>query len=295
MPIGQVGRNTGSTSGGSGGSGYSGFSGANPGASGYSGFTGLSGYSGFSGANPGASGYSGYSGISGYSGYSGISGYSGYSGISGYSGFSGRSGYSGYSGGLPPGSDTQVIFNDGGAYGADAGMTYNKTTDTLSLVGAINTGVGSSVGGTWDATEGTAPSAAASHDILYADSTAHRIMMSNNNSAFNAIGYLGIPQNSKSADYTFALADNGLHILHPTADNSARAFTIPANGTIAFPIGASITIVNQINSITIPITTDSLVWLPTGGTGTRTLAANGLATILKVAAQVWVITGVGLT
>lgn len=34
--------------------------------------------------------------------------------------------------GLPGGSDTQVQFNDGGAFGGDAGLTYNKTTDKLS-------------------------------------------------------------------------------------------------------------------------------------------------------------------
>ncbi len=40
--------------------------------------------------------------------------------------------------GSPGGSDTQVQFNDGGSFGGDAGMTYNKTTDTLTLAGAIN-------------------------------------------------------------------------------------------------------------------------------------------------------------
>ncbi len=32
----------------------------------------------------------------------------------------------------PAGSDTQVQFNDGGAFGADSGLTYNKTTNTLT-------------------------------------------------------------------------------------------------------------------------------------------------------------------
>lgn len=32
----------------------------------------------------------------------------------------------------PPGSDTQVIFNDGGAFGAESDFTYNKTTNTLT-------------------------------------------------------------------------------------------------------------------------------------------------------------------
>jgi hypothetical protein len=41
------------------------------------------------------------------------------------------------------GSDTQVMFNDGGsAFGGDAGLTYNKTTDSLTVVGGVATGSG---------------------------------------------------------------------------------------------------------------------------------------------------------
>ena len=35
------------------------------------------------------------------------------------------------------GTDTQVQFNDGGAFGGDAGLTYNKTTDALSVTGSV--------------------------------------------------------------------------------------------------------------------------------------------------------------
>src|SRR3990167_6691856 len=35
------------------------------------------------------------------------------------------------------GSDTQVLFNDADALAGDAGMTYNKTTDTLTLAGNL--------------------------------------------------------------------------------------------------------------------------------------------------------------
>jgi len=38
-------------------------------------------------------------------------------------------------GGTPGGSDTQVQFNDGGSFGGDAGFTYDKTTDSLTLAG----------------------------------------------------------------------------------------------------------------------------------------------------------------
>lgn len=40
-------------------------------------------------------------------------------------------------GGSPGGSNTQVQFNDSSAFGGDAGMTYVKATDILTLVGGI--------------------------------------------------------------------------------------------------------------------------------------------------------------
>jgi hypothetical protein len=45
-------------------------------------------------------------------------------------------------GGAPGGADTQVQFNDAGAFGGDAGFTYNKTTNKLSLGGDIGLSTG---------------------------------------------------------------------------------------------------------------------------------------------------------
>jgi hypothetical protein len=39
----------------------------------------------------------------------------------------------------PGGSDTQVQFNDGGSFGADAGLTFNKTSKAITLGGATVT------------------------------------------------------------------------------------------------------------------------------------------------------------
>jgi hypothetical protein len=44
-------------------------------------------------------------------------------------------------GGTPGGLDTQVQFNDGGNFGGDAGLTYNKTTDTLSATNLTVSGL----------------------------------------------------------------------------------------------------------------------------------------------------------
>jgi len=38
----------------------------------------------------------------------------------------------------PAGSDTQVQFNNAGAFGGDAGLTYNSTTDALSVTGSVS-------------------------------------------------------------------------------------------------------------------------------------------------------------
>lgn len=111
------------------------------------------------------------------------------------------------------------------------------------------------------------------------------------------LGYLNIPQNSQSAAYQLVLTDAGKHILHPSADTSARTFTIPANGTVAFPIGTAVTFINQngAGTVTIAITTDTMRLAGAGTTGNRTLAANGVATAIKITSTEWIISGTGLT
>ena len=113
----------------------------------------------------------------------------------------------------------------------------------------------------------------------------------------NSAGYLNIPQNSKSAAYTLVLSDSGKHILHPSADTTARTFTIPANSSVAFPIGTAITFVNQsgAGTVTIAITTDTMRLAGPGTTGSRTLTANGVATAIKITSTEWIISGTNLT
>lgn len=113
----------------------------------------------------------------------------------------------------------------------------------------------------------------------------------------DAAGFRGIPQNSKSANYTIAAADNGKHIYHPSADTSARTITIDSNANLALPIGFTFTIVNDSSAgtITIAITTDTLVLAGAGTTGSRTLAANGICTAIKITSTRWQINGTGLT
>ena len=112
----------------------------------------------------------------------------------------------------------------------------------------------------------------------------------------DAVGFRNIPQNSQSGAYTLVLADAGKHIFHPVGDNNARTFTIPANSSVAYPIGTAITFINMaVANVTIAITTDTLTLSSAGTTGSRTLAQYGSATCIKITSTSWLISGSGLT
>lgn len=106
-----------------------------------------------------------------------------------------------------------------------------------------------------------------------------------------------IRQNSQSAAYTTVLTDGGKHIFHPSADTTARNWTIDSDANVSYPIGTAITFVNQHSGgvITIKITSDTMRLAGSGTTGDRTLAADGIATALKIASTEWIISGTGLT
>jgi hypothetical protein len=112
----------------------------------------------------------------------------------------------------------------------------------------------------------------------------------------DAVGFRNIPQNSQSAAYTLVLADAGKHIFHPSTDANARTFTIPANSSVAYPIGTAITFINMTSQVvTIAITTDTMYLSSAGTTGSRSLAQYGSATAIKITSTNWLISGSGLT
>jgi hypothetical protein len=113
----------------------------------------------------------------------------------------------------------------------------------------------------------------------------------------DAVGFRNIPQNSQSTAYTLVLTDSGKQIFHPSADTTARTFTIPANSSVAYPVGTAITFINQnaAGVVTIAINTDTMRLAVDGTTGSRTLAANGIATCVKLTSTEWIISGAGLT
>ncbi len=107
------------------------------------------------------------------------------------------------------------------------------------------------------------------------------------------LGYVGMPQNSRSAAYGLVAGDAGKHIYYTV---TGQTVTIPANSNVAFQIGTTITFITAPSvSLSIAITTDTLRLANTTTTGTRTLAANGIATAIKTTATTWIISGNGLS
>jgi len=105
----------------------------------------------------------------------------------------------------------------------------------------------------------------------------------------------GIPQLIKDASYTLTLAEANYHLYK--TNTSAYTWTIPANSAVAYDIGTCLMFVNggSAGNITIAITTDTMRLVASTSTSSRTLAAYGMATAIKVAATTWIINGVGLS
>jgi len=107
------------------------------------------------------------------------------------------------------------------------------------------------------------------------------------------LGWRDCPQNAQTGSYQLVLADRGKQVL---INGTSLTLTVPANGTVAFPIGATIMVVNtNATSLTIAITTDTMTLANSTTTGSRTLAQNGMATLTKIGTTNWLIAGSGLT
>ncbi len=105
-------------------------------------------------------------------------------------------------------------------------------------------------------------------------------------------GFRGLPQNLRiGADYTIAASDNGKHLMHPSADTTPRTFTINSNTNLALPIGFNLTIINQNGAgiINLTITSDTLRLAGSGSTGSRSIAANGVARLIKINTTEWIV------
>jgi hypothetical protein len=111
--------------------------------------------------------------------------------------------------------------------------------------------------------------------------------------ATTGAGYMGMPQvTATTGAATVAAADAGKHFY----STATRTITIDSNANLALPFGTVLTFISGVGATTtIQITADTMYLAGTGSTGSRTLAAHGMATAVKVALTTWYISGNGLT
>jgi hypothetical protein len=150
-------------------------------------------------------------------------------------------------------------------------LTASATIPTSDLTGTL----GVANGGTGLTSPGT------SGNVLTSDGT---------NWASTALPSSAVqyPQNIQSANYTLVLGDAGKQIFHPVSDTTVRTYTIPANASVAFPIGTVVlfTVENGGTTVRVAITSDTLVF-GSGTTGTVYVPANNTLMAIKVTATKW--------
>ena len=159
----------------------------------------------------------------------------------------------------------------------------NKTLTSPTLTTpALGVATATSINGT------TIPS---SKTLVATDST---VTDATTATAASGLGFMGVPQSSAATTgaYGVVATDAGKHIY----STATRTITIPANSSVALPIGTAISFIAATGTtVTIAITSDTLILAGTGTTGSRTLAAFGMATAIKITSTSWIISGNGLT
>lgn len=179
----------------------------------------------------------------------------------------------------PPGTGSYTDEQAQDAIGAmvDASLTYVDATPLLQRA----------------ALTGDVTASAGSNATTVANANYSATLTATGTPVATSIGYLGSPINTQNGTYGIVMADAGCTIYHTSG--SAHTWTIPANGTIAMPIGTILTFVNENGGgvVTLAITSDTLRW--GSSTGSRSLAANGTCSALKVASTTWRLTGDGLS
>jgi len=139
----------------------------------------------------------------------------------------------------------------------------------------------------------TAATAAATYAPIASPTFTGTVTIPDSAAAPFTAGFLDVPQSLKTANHQLVLADRGKSVV---MNGTTLTLTIPANASVAFPIGTAIVVINvNASSLSVAITTDTLTLVNSTTTGTRTLARNAMATLIKVGATSWIIAGLGVT
>jgi hypothetical protein len=188
----------------------------------------------------------------------------------------------------PAGSDTQVQFNDGGAFGGDSGLVFNKTTNKLTAGGDIELNDGGSFTTTVQTVTPTA-----NRTISYPDATGTLALVGGSSTQvlYNASGALAGISTLTFDGTTLTTAGRFVNSYTSLASSPAKAFT----GTW-FTGGSATT--TKPHLLIEPAGTTSTAW-STSGTGLGVNAAAAFAGALLelqiAGVREWAFTGSSLT
>jgi hypothetical protein len=191
-------------------------------------------------------------------------------------------------GSSPGGVDTQVQFNDGGAFGGDSGLVFNKTTNKLTAAGDIELNDGGSFTTTVQTVTPTA-----NRTISYPDATGTLALVGGSSAQvlYNASGALAGISTLTFDGTTLTTAGRFVNSYTSLASSPAKAFT----GTW-FTGGSATT--TKPHLLIEPAGTTSTAW-STSGTGLGVNAAAAFAGALLelqiAGVREWAFTGSSLT
>ena len=165
--------------------------------------------------------------------------------------------------------------------------------DITSLAWSAVTGTPTTLAGYGITDSITAATAAATYAPIASPALTGTATAADDAGVQNTLGWRDCPQVAKTTSYQLVLSDRGKSVV---MNGATLTLTIPANSGTAFPLGSTIVIINtNASALSIAITSDTLTLANSASTGSRSLAQNGIATIIKTGNTNWLISGNGVT
>lgn len=172
-----------------------------------------------------------------------------------------------------------------------AGLTSKMDKEGGTFTGPIAVPASTASAAGINVPPGTAPTVPVNGDCWV---TTTGVFFRVNGSTYE-MGQRSLPRNLQSGTYTLAATDAAGYVYSQNA--GAQVINVPLNATTAIARDSVILIVNN-GSAAISLTPAGGVTLKLAGstgTGTRTIAANGMCTALKVDTDVWFVSGPGVS
>lgn len=172
-------------------------------------------------------------------------------------------------------SGSQIVVNNNSTF-----YITNTTVSTSNTTGALTVAGGLGVSGN-----------------IYSTNISANTIVSGTNIANNSVGYLGLPQNIVSLNYTLVITDSGKHIYMTQSANTGNV-TIPQNSSVPFPVGTIITLVNSPTYSSNIVNTGSSTLYVVANSTPRTsiqIGSFGIASLIKIGTDTWYVSGSGIT